>query len=205
MAVESKVYGGFLYQRKIDKLVGGAVIDWDSGPMLKRIEIAIAEVNTAAAKRIEKLAKVLVPKKSGDLRDTIKAYPSKFQYSGSVGLKKQVYSEWVISAGSVEVDYAAHVELGWGRHERDTTGKHKLDNEGKKIFMYAAQGKGYMRKAAANTRKWTRKRMINALKRAIDGTPNTRSYSSYPLYTERKNRWFGKGSGFSNKYIRTYY
>ena len=167
MAVESKVYGGFLYNRKIDKLVGGGKIDWNSGPVLERIERTIAKVNTAAAKRIERIAKRNVPVKSGDLRDTIKAYPSKYNYSGSVGLGRKIYSEWVISAGSVEVDYAAHVELGWGRHERDTAGKHKLNNEGNKIFMYAAQGKGYMRKAAADTRKWTRRTMVRALRQAI--------------------------------------
>ena len=167
MAVERKRYGGFLYQRKVDKLVGGGKIDWNSGPVLERIEHTIAKVNTAAAKRIERIAKRNVPVKSGDLRDTIKAYPSKYGYSGSIKYMKRVYSEWVVSAGSVEVDYAGHVELGWGRHERDAAGKHKLNNEGNKIFMYAAQGKGYMRKAAADTNKWTRRMMVRALRNAI--------------------------------------
>ena len=167
MAVDSRVYGGFLYQRKIDKLVGGGKIDWNSGPVLRKIEDTIAAVNSAAARRIERVAKMNVPVKSGDLRDTIKAYPSKYNYSGSVGLGRRVYSEWVISAGNEEVDYARLVEVGWARHERDSTGKHILDSDDKKIFMYAAQGKGFMRKAAANARKWTRREMVSRLKAAI--------------------------------------
>ena len=174
MAAESKVYGGFLYQRKIDKLVGGGKIDWNSGPVLERIERTIAKVNTAAAKRIERLAKRNVSVKSGDLKDTIKAYPSKYNYSGSVGLGRKIYSEWVVSAGggSKEVDYARLVEVGWAKFERDSGGKHTLrfntqNQKDEKIFMFAAKGKGYMRKAAADTRKWTRRIMVAALRSAI--------------------------------------
>jgi len=168
MATESKVYGGFLYQRKIDNIVGGGKIDWDSGPVLRKIEDTIAKVNTAAAKRIERVAKRNVPVKSGDLKDTIKAYPSKINYSGSVGLGRKIYSEWVVSAGDEEdVDYARLVEVGWARFERGAGGEHTKDAEGKNIFMYAAKGKGFMRRAAADTRKWTRTMMVRALRSAI--------------------------------------
>ena len=167
MAADSRVYGGFLYQRKIDKLVGGGEIDWNSGPVLRKIEDTIAAVNSATARRIERVAKMNVPVKSGDLRDTIKAYPSKYNYSGSVGLGRKVYSEWVVSAGNEEVDYARLVEVGWARFERDSGGEHIKDAEGKNIFMYAAQGKGFMRRAAANARKWARREMVSRLRAAI--------------------------------------
>jgi hypothetical protein len=167
VAIESKIYGGFLYQRKIDKLVGGGRIDWNSGPVLRKIEGTVAAVNSAAARRIERVAKMFVPVKSGDLKDTIKAYPSKYNYSGSVGLGRKVYSEWVVSAGNEEVDYARSVEVGWAKFERDSGGQHIKDAEGKNIFMHAAKGKGFMRKAAANARKWTRREMISRLRAAI--------------------------------------
>ena len=168
MPIESKVYGGFLYQRKIDKLVGGGKIDWNSGPVLRKIEETIAEVNTAASLLIQVKAKMLCPVgKTGNLKKSIKAYPSKYNYSGSTKLGRKVYSEWVISAGSEEVDYARLVEVGWAKFERDSGGKHIKDTEGKNIFMHASQGKGFMRKAAAIGRKWTRKRMISRLRSAI--------------------------------------
>jgi len=154
VAFESKTHGGFLYQRTIDKLVGGGKIDWNSGPVLRKIEDTIAKVNKRGALRIKRKARSIVRMRAydtGALMNSINAWPSKFQYSGSVRYSKKVYTEWVIGAGNNKVDYAGHVELG--RYFQDT---------GRRIAAVP-----FMRQAAADTRRWMRPRMKSALRAAI--------------------------------------
>jgi hypothetical protein len=143
-----------LYRRKIEKLAGGAVIDWNSGPVLKRIETAIAKVNKRGALRVMRKARGMVRNRAyetGNLYQSIKAVPSKYQYSGSVKLQGRVYTEWLIIAGGSTADYAMHVETG--RYFKDS---------GTRIAAVP-----YMRSAASNTRKWLRPRMKDAIRRAI--------------------------------------
>ena len=154
MAVVGRISTGFLYRRRIDKLAGGAIIDWNSGPVIEKIETAIAKVNERGAKRVVRKARGLVRAQAyetGELYKSIKAYPSKYQYSGSIKLHGRVYTEWVIFAGNETVDYAMHVETG--RYFKDT---------GKRINAVP-----YMRTAASQTRKWLRPRMKDAIKRAL--------------------------------------
>ena len=155
MAFESKTYGDFLYQRKIDKIVGGGKIDWNSGPVLKKIEETIAKVNKRGALRIKRKARSIVRMRAydtGALMKSINAYPSKHQYSASTGLSRKIYSEWVISAGDEnEVDYARLVEVG-----------RYFENTGNRVAAVP-----FMRQAAADTRKWMRSRMVSALRAAI--------------------------------------
>jgi hypothetical protein len=153
--VAAFVDSGFLYQRKIDKLVGGGRIDWNSGPVLKKIEETIAAVNKRGALRIKRKARSIVRQRAydtGALMKSINAYPSKHQYSASTGLSRKIYSEWVISAGDEdEVDYARLVEVG-----------RYFKNTGNRVAAVP-----FMRQAAADTRRWMRPRMIAALKAAI--------------------------------------
>ena len=154
MAVESRISTGFLYRRKIDKLAGGAKIDWNSGPMLERIETAIATVNKRGSLRVKRKARGLIRQRAydtGALYKSVKAFPSKYQYSGSIKLHGRVYTEWLIIAGGDSADYAGDVELG--RYFKST---------GTRVAAIP-----FMRSAAANTRKWLRPRMKDAIRRAI--------------------------------------
>ena len=95
MAVTGQISSGFLFRRKIEKLAGGAVIDWNSGPVIEKIEGAIAKVNKRGALRVKRKARSIVMQRAyetGALMQSIKAMPSKYNYSGSVGLKRQVYT-----------------------------------------------------------------------------------------------------------------
>jgi len=151
---QSRISSGFLFRRKITKLAGGAVVDWNSGPVIEKIETAIAKVNKRGALRIKRKARGMIRQRAyetGDLYKSIDAYPSKYQYSMSVGLGKRVYTEWVIMAGNSNVDYAMHVETG--RYFKDT--KRRVN------------AVPFMRSAAANTRKWLRPRMKDAIRRAL--------------------------------------
>ena len=155
MAITSQIDSGFLYQRKIDKLVGGGKIDWNSGPVLRKIEETIAKVNKRGALRIKRKARSIVRMRAydtGNLMKSINAYPSKHQYSASTGLSRKIYSEWVISAGDEnEVDYARLVEVG-----------RYFENTGNRVAAVP-----FMRQAAADTRRWMRSRMVSALRSAI--------------------------------------
>lgn len=154
MAITSQIDSGFLYKRRIDKLAGGVVIDWNSGPVLEKIETAISKVNKRGALRVKRKARSIVKMqayKTGDLQGTINAKPSKFQYSGSVGLQKKIYTEWLIMAGGDKAPYVGHVELG--RYFKTT---------GTRVAPVP-----FMRQAAADTRKWLRPRMKEAIRRAI--------------------------------------
>ena len=154
MAVTGQISSGFLFRRKIEKLAGGAVIDWNSGPVIEKIEGAIARVNKRGALRVKRKARSIVMQRAyetGALMQSIKAMPSRYKYSGSVGLKKQVYTEWIIMAGGDTADYAMHVETG--RYFKDT---------GNRVGAVP-----FMRTAAANTRKWLRPRMKDAIRRAL--------------------------------------
>jgi len=154
MPVRGRISSGFLYRRKIDKLAGGAVVDWNSGPVIAKIEDAIAKVNKRGALRVKRKARSLIRQRAyetGDLYKSVKAFPSKYQFSGSIKLKGRVYTEWLIMAGNDQVDYAGHVELG--RYFKDT---------GTRVEKVP-----YMRSAAANTRKWLRPRMKDAIRRAL--------------------------------------
>ena len=140
MAITSQIDSGFLYRRTIDKLVGGGKIDWNSGPVLKKIEETIAKVNKRGALRIKRKARSIVRMRAydtGALMKSINVKPSKYQYSGSVGLGRKIYTEWIIGAGDNKVDYAGHVELG--RYFQDT---------GRRIAAVP-----FMRQAAADTRR----------------------------------------------------
>ena len=157
MAVEGLRSEGWLYQRTIDKLVGGGKIDWNSGPVLRKIEDTIAKVNKRGALRIKRKARSIVRMRAyhtGALRDSIKAEVSKFGYSASVAFQKKARYEWVIYAGDDEkdgVDYARLVEVG--RYFKDT---------GRRVAAVP-----FMRQAAADTRRWMRSRMVSALRSAI--------------------------------------
>jgi len=151
----SVIDSGFLYQRKIDKLVGGGKIDWNCAPVLKKIEETVAKVNKRGALRIKRKARSIVRMRAydtGALMKSINAYPSKHQYSASTGLSRKIYSEWVISAGDEnEVDYARLVEVG-----------RYFENTGNRVAAVP-----FMRQAAADTRRWMRSRMVSALRSAI--------------------------------------
>ena len=155
MAITSNIDSGFLYRRKIDKLVGGGKIDWNSGPVLKKIEETVAKVNKRGALRIKRKARSIVRMRAydtGALMKSINAYPSKHQYSASTGFSRKIYSEWVISAGDEnEVDYARLVEVG-----------RYFENTGNRVAAVP-----FMRQAAADTRRWMRSRMVSALRSAI--------------------------------------
>lgn len=154
MAIQSRISSGFLFRRKIDKLAGGAVVDWDSSIVLDKIEGAIARMNKRGALRVKRKARSIIRQRAyetGALYKSVNAYPSKYQYSGSAKLHGQVYTEWVIMAGGEGADYAMHVETG--RYFKDTNSR--------------VAAVPYMRSAAANTRKWMRPRMKDAIRRAL--------------------------------------
>ena len=154
MAITSQIDSGFLYRRTIDKLVGGGEIDWNSGPVLRKIEDTIAKVNKRGALRIKRKARSIVRMRAydtGALMNSINAWPSKYEYSGSIKYGRKIYTEWVIGAGNNKVDYAGHVELG--RYFQDT---------GRRVAAIP-----FLRQAAADTRKWMRPRMKAALRAAI--------------------------------------
>ena len=154
MAVEGLRSEGWLYKRTIDKLVGGGKIDWNSGPVLRKIEDTIAKVNKRGALRIKRKARSIVKMRAydtGALMNSIKVHVSKFGYSASVAYQKKARYDWVIYAGNEKVDYAGHVELG--RYFKDT---------GRRVAAVP-----FMRQAAADTRRWMRPRMASALRSAI--------------------------------------
>ena len=157
MAVEGLRFEGWLYKRTIDKLAGGTVIDWNSGPVLRKIEDTMAAVNKRGALRLKRKARSIVRMRaydSGDLMKSIKADVSKWGYKASVSFQKKARYSWVIWAGDDEedgVDYARLVEVG--RYFKDS---------GKRVAAVP-----FMRQAAADTRRWMRPRMKSALKRAI--------------------------------------
>lgn len=162
MAMRELQGGGILYRRKIQKVVGGAKIDWNSGPVLKKIETTIAKMNALAALKTKRKAMRLVPYASGDLHDSIEAYPSKYTDAGFFFRHyKAIKVDWIVSAGSNEIDYAAKVELGWGKFKK---GYKKGSKEG---WLYGAQARPFMRPAAAYARKWLRRRMKDAIRRAL--------------------------------------
>ena len=144
-----------LYRRNITKLAGGAVVDWDSGPVVKGIEKAVLKVNKRGALRIKRLAMGIIRNKaywSGDLMKSIKVSPSKYSYG-----------DWVVSAGNEKVDYAMHIEAGW-YHITSQAKKTRPGKTGGGKWIYAQP---YMRPAAASTRKWMKRQMENAVRRAI--------------------------------------
>ena len=144
----------FLFQRTIDKLVGGAKIDWNSGPVLRKIEDTIAKVNKRGALRIKRKARSIVRMRAydtGALMNTINVKPSQFQFGGAGVVQGKVYTEWLVMAGGDEAPYVGHVELG--RYFKDT---------GNRVAAVP-----FMREAAADTRRWMRPRMISALRSAI--------------------------------------
>lgn len=146
---------GILNRRNITKLAGGAVVDWNSGPVVKAIEKAVLRVNKRGALRVKRLAKGIVKNKawwSGDLYRSIKMGPSKYSYG-----------DWIVSAGNEKVDYAMHIEAGW-YHITSQAKKTRPGKTGGGKWIYAQP---YMRPAAASTRKWMKRQMENAVRRAI--------------------------------------
>ena len=144
-----------LYRRNITKLAGGAVVDWDSSKVVKGIEKAVLTVNKRAALRVKRLAMGIVRNKaywSGDLMKSIKVSPSKYSYG-----------DWVVSAGNEKVDYAMHIETGW-YFITSQTKKTRSGKTGGGKWIYAQP---YMRPAAASTRKWIKRQMVNEIRRVI--------------------------------------
>ena len=144
-----------LYRRNITKLAGGAVVDWNSGPIVKGIEKAVLTVNRRGAMRVKRLAMGIVRNKaywSGDLMKSIKVSPSKYSYG-----------DWVVSAGNEKVDYAMHIETGW-YFITSQTKKTRSGKTGGGKWIYAQP---YMRPAAASTRKWIERQMVNEIRRVI--------------------------------------
>ena len=106
------------------------------------------------ALRIKRKARSIVRMRAydtGALMKSINVKPSKYQYSGSAGLGRKIYTEWLIMAGGDSADYVGHVELG--RYFKDT---------GRRVAAVP-----FMRQAAADTRRWLRPRMVAALRSAI--------------------------------------
>jgi len=154
MALVGLGFEQWLFKRKIDKLAGGAVVDWNSGPVVEKIEKAIARENKRGAYKLMGNARMIVKQQAydtGALMRSITAAPSKFGYSASVSYQKKVMIKWVVWAGNENIDYAGHVELG--RYFKDA---------GTRVPAVP-----YMRSAAAKTRKWLRPRMKEAIRRAL--------------------------------------
>ena len=144
-----------VYRRHITELAGGAVVDWNSGPVVKGIEKAVLKVNRRAALRIKRLAMGIVRNKaywSGDLMKSFKVSPSKYSYG-----------DWIVSAGNKKVDYAMHIETGW----YFITSQTKKTRVGKTGGGKWIRAQPYMRPAAASTRKWMKRQMINEIRRVI--------------------------------------
>ena len=144
-----------LYRRNITKLAGGAVVDWNSGPVVKGIEKAVLKVNKRGALRVKRLAMGIVRGKSywsGDLMKSIKVSPSKYSYG-----------DWIVSAGNEKVDYAMHIEAGW----YFITSKTKKTRRGKTGGGKWIHAQPYMRPAAASTRKWIKRQMVSEIRRII--------------------------------------
>ena len=148
-------YGGSeLFQRKIDKLTGGAVVDWDDRAFRRKLYDTISKVNNRGALRLKRKAKSIVRQHAydtGALYRSIQVHRSKHQSMAAFGRDHKVATDWILYAGDDEVDYVGHVELG--RYFKDTR---------KRIAAVP-----FMRQAAADTRRWMRPRMIAALRSAI--------------------------------------
>ena len=132
-----------IYRRQITKLAGGAVIDWNSGPVLKKIERAVAKTNKRGALRVKRKAISMVRKRAyetGALMKSIKMASSKYSKLDSI-----------VMAGGDDVPYARAIERGRFFKEAGT-----------RIAPVP-----FMRQAAADTRKWMKPRMKEAIRRAI--------------------------------------
>ena len=125
-------------------------VEWHGGIILKQVQ-AVAELSEkASAERIEREAIANCPtgedgwgravsggpkhggkswtaRKSGSLRDSIKAHPSKFKDGG-----------WIVSAGNDDVFYASFVELGVPAHDikKRPFMRRAKKNEEKKFYNY---------------------------------------------------------------------
>ena len=155
MPIDSKVShrGGDLFQRKITKLAGGAVVDWDDRDVRVRIYSALEKANKKGAKTLERIAKRIVRERAydtGALYSTIKAYPSKTNVMRAFGRKKVGY-DWIIYAGGDKAPYVGHVELG--RYFKDTETR--------------VEAVPFMRTAAARTRKIMRKMVPYYIRKAL--------------------------------------
>jgi len=151
--------GGFLHKRNLKDFVGseGYHLDWNDKNIIRKLDAEINKIVKIGAKSVEALSKSMVPVKSGDLRKTIKAYPSKYEKVGILG--GRAYAEWVISAGEDKgfgnvgaVDYAAHVELG--RYFKDA---------GTRVPAIP-----FIRRPLSIMRKKMRRLFVNRLRRILD-------------------------------------
>ena len=146
--------GSELFQRKIEKLAGGAVIHWDDKAFRAKLYDAISKVNKRGALRLKRKARSIVRMRAydtGALMNSIEVYRSKYQSMAAFGRDHKVSTDWIISAGGDTASYVGHVELG--RYFQDT---------GTRVPAVP-----FMRQAAADTRKWMRPRMKSALRAAI--------------------------------------
>ena len=152
--MQSMFGGSDLFQRRIEKLVGGAVIDWDDKAFRIKLYDAISKVNHRGALKLKRKARSIVRMRAydtGALMRSIKVYQSKYQSMAAFGRGHKVATDWIISAGGDDAPYVGHVELG--RYFKDT---------GRRIAAVP-----FMRQASADTRRWMRPRMIAALRSAI--------------------------------------
>ena len=109
--------------------IGNAEIEWHANTILNDARVIISRLEKKTAKKIAAKAEARCPvwdgekrkitagdesykaRKPGSLRDSIKAYPSKYKNGG-----------WIVMAGSYDVFYASFVELGtksWWAKGRD--------------------------------------------------------------------------------------
>jgi hypothetical protein len=144
--------GGFLHKSSLKKFVGkeGYELDWNDKDLINKLDREVNKIVKIGARGVKALSKSMVPIDSGDLRNTIDSFPSKFSKTGVVG--KQAYVEWVISAGDSKADYAAHVELG--RYFKDS---------GTRIPAVP-----FIRRPLSIMRKKMRRLFINRLRRILD-------------------------------------
>lgn len=145
--------GGDLFQKKITRLAGGAVVDWDDREVRVKIYNAIKNANKQGAKILERTARRIVRQDAydtGALHSTIKAYPGKTSTMKSFGSKKIGY-DWIVYAGGDKASYVGHVELG--RYFKDTETR--------------VEAVPFMRKAATKTRKIMRRLMAYHVTRAL--------------------------------------
>ena len=85
------------------KKIGDTVLTWDDEKAIRAINKATYATNETVAGKIESKAKNLCPTKTGELKASIKASPSKFGEEHG----------WIVSAyGSRKKFYATFVEIG---------------------------------------------------------------------------------------------
>ena len=66
MAVERRLSTGFLYRRRIEKIAGGAKIDWNAKPVIDKLEAAIARTNKRGALKLKRTMRTYIAQRAYD-------------------------------------------------------------------------------------------------------------------------------------------